>query len=309
MVNGDGCSNVCTPEIAPVCNNLTIAPTSVTNGGTVTYTCSGTNATSYSIIARNPDGTILTSSTSAAGSLTIPVTPTGNYTVSCFINGQVSTPTSCQKTVTNTTITEPICTNLSVTPTSVTNGGIVTYTCSGNNVTNYSVVFSKPDGTVLQSFATQGGSVTIPATPTGAYTAKCYVNGQTTTPAACQKTVTNTTVAQPVCTGLTLTPQTLTNGGNVTYSCTGNNTTSYSVVFTRPDGSIIQSYSSPTGAITIPATPTGIYTARCYVNGQTSTPSECIKSVTVTPNQTNPQIQVVKDDNDNHDDSQFLQDG
>lgn len=39
------------------------------------------------------------------------------------------------------------------------------------------------------------------------------------------------------------------------------------------------------------------------------TSSSCQKTVTITPNQTYPQIQVVKDDNDNHDDSQFLQNG
>ena len=368
------------------CNNLTVTPTSVTNGGTVTYTCSGTNATSYSIVAKRPDGTTLTSSTSAAGSIILPATPLGTYTVSCYVNGQVSTPTSCTKTVTNNTVNEPVCTDLSITPTSVTNGGNVTYTCNGNNVSSYSVVFTRPDGTILQSFATQGGTVTIPATPTGTYTAKCFVNGQTTTPSACQKTVTNNTVNEPVCTDLSITPTSVTNGGNVTYTCNGNNVSSYSVVFTRPDGTILQSFATQGGTVTIPATPTGTYTAKCFVNGQTTTPSACQKTVsnstynsptcdnlsistsgttvnyscsgsggitnysiyqngnlisgnssgsvnvgygthtfscyvnssitsascqkTVTINNNpQPQIQVVKDDNDNHDDSQFLQNG
>lgn len=32
MNSGDGCSNVCQPEVTPVCNNLTVTPTSVVNG-------------------------------------------------------------------------------------------------------------------------------------------------------------------------------------------------------------------------------------------------------------------------------------
>ena len=215
--NGNStCTSTCQTPVA-VCNNISVTPISVTNGGTVAYTCSGTNATSYSIIAKRPDGTTLTSSTSAAGSIILPATPTGNYTVSCYVNGQVTTPTSCEKTVTNTTVNEPVCTDLSITPTSVTNGGNVTYTCSGNNVSSYSVVFTRPDGSVLQSFATQGGSVTIPATPTGTYTAKCFVNGQTTTPSACQKTVINNTYNSPTCDNLSIS----TSGTTVNYSCSG----------------------------------------------------------------------------------------
>jgi hypothetical protein len=64
--NGTGtCTSTCQNQVAS-CTNLSVAPTSVTNGGTVTYTCAGNNATSYSIVAKRPDGTTLTSSTSAA---------------------------------------------------------------------------------------------------------------------------------------------------------------------------------------------------------------------------------------------------
>lgn len=198
--NGTGtCTSTCQNQVAS-CTNLSVTPTSVTNGGTVTYTCTGNNATSYSIVAKRPDGTTLTSSTSAAGSIILPATPTGTYTVSCYVNGQVTTPASCEKTVTNNTTVTPVCTGLSVSPTSLTDGGNVGYTCTGTNVSSYSVVFSKPDGTTLQSFSTATGTATIPATPTGTYTARCYVNGQTTTPAICEKTITNngTTVTPAV---------------------------------------------------------------------------------------------------------------
>ena len=522
MNSGDGCSSVCQPEVTPICNNLTVTPTSVVNGGSITYTCTGTNVSSYSIIARDPNNNIIASSTSAAGGLILPASPLGTYNISCFVNGQVSTPASCQKTVTNTTVVEPVCTNLTVTPTSVVNGGNVTYTCSGNNVTSWSIQFSRPDGSIFQTLTTPTGSVTIPSSPTGIYTAKCFVNGQTSTPEVCQKTVTNTpnptpqididkrdansadldgsigndtqtvtsgtaavfkirvtnngtedlrnlvlsdamapncagnvtlpstfpgtwsnwahggsgnntdnilqvgewfeytcnrtnttapytntatvnatgvtsgipvddtdptpvlvTTPDAICTNLTVTPTSVVNGGNVTYTCSGNNVTSWSIQFSRPDGSIFQTLTTPTGSVTIPSSPTGIYTAKCFVNGQTSTPEVCQKTVTntttttptcdnltvsttgttvnyactgtnatsyrITQNgtqigtgssgsvnvgygtftfvcyvndsitssacqktvttTTNPVIQVIKDDNDNHDDRQFLQTG
>lgn len=279
MNSGDGCSNTCQTEVTPVCNNLTVTPTSVTNGGTVTYTCSGTNATSYSIIAKKPDGSTLTSSTSAAGSIILPISPAGTYTISCYINGQVSTPAACEKTVTNTVVNEAVCTGLTISPTSVTNGGNVTYTCTGNNTTSYSVVLTRPDGTTVQSLTSSTGTLTVPASPSGVYTASCYVNGQTTTPTVCQKTVTNTVINEAVCTDLSVTPTSLTNGGNVTYTCSGNNVSSYSVVFTKPDGTVFQSLTTASGSVTVPASPTGSYIAKCYVNGQTATPSACQKTV------------------------------
>jgi cysteine-rich repeat protein len=279
MTNGDGCSNTCIPEVAPVCTGLTVTPTSVTNGGSVTYTCAGTNTTSYSIVVTKPDGSTLTSFTSPTGTIIVPATPTGTYTAKCFVNGQTTTPTVCQKTFTNNTVVTPVCTGLSVTPTSVTNGGQVTYTCTGDNVSSYSVVFSRPDGSILQTLATSNGSVTIPATPVGTYTAKCFVNGQTTTPAICEKTIPNNTVVTPMCDYLSVSTSSVTNGGNVTYTCSGTNTSSYSVVFTNPNGSILQTLTTSTGLVTIPSSPVGTYTARCYVNGQSSTPTSCEKTI------------------------------
>jgi hypothetical protein len=144
--NGTGtCSSTCQNQTVAACTNLAVTPTSVTNGGSVTYTCTGTNATSYSIIAKKPDGTTLISSTSAAGSIILPTSPAGTYTISCYINGQVSTPAACEKTVTNTVVNEAVCTGLTISPTSVTNGGNITYTCTGNNTTSYSVVLTRPD--------------------------------------------------------------------------------------------------------------------------------------------------------------------
>ena len=294
MNSGDGCSNICQPESPALCTNLSVTPTSVVNGGNVTYTCMGVNVSSYSVQFTRPDGSILQTLPTQNGSVTIPATPTGTYTARCFVNGQSTTPASCQKTVENTTVT-PICNNLTVTPTGVVNGGSVTYTCSGTNVSSYSIIARSPDGSIFASQTGAAGSIIVPASPLGTYSISCFVNGQVSTPASCQKTVTNTTVAEPVCTNLTVTPTSVVNGGNVTYTCTGNNVTSWSIQFSRPDGSIFQTLTTPTGSATIPATPTGTYTAKCFVNGQTTTPASCQKTVTNTPNPT-PQIDIDKRD-------------
>ncbi len=78
-------------------------------------------------------------------------------------------------------------------------------------MTSYSVVIKKPDGTTLTNVPTpafsEGAyptinlSAAIPATPTGTYTLNCYVNGQTTTPAACTKTITNQAPTVTSCVG------------------------------------------------------------------------------------------------------------
>ncbi len=91
------------------------------------------------------------------------------------------------------TETTSACTSLSVSPASakLTGGGTVTLTCAGSGtITSYSIVVKKPDGTTLTTLTNASGTATIPATPTGQYTAQCFINGQTTTPAACQKSIT-----------------------------------------------------------------------------------------------------------------------
>lgn len=286
--NGTGtCSSTCQNQVAS-CTNLSVSATSVTNGGNVTYTCTGNNVNSYSITLKRQNGTTLQTLTSASGTLTIPATPNETYTAACFVNGQTTTPAACQKTITNNTTSEPVCTNLSVSPTSVTNGGSVTYTCTGNNVTSYSIIAKNPDGTTLASSASPAGSITIPANTVGDYNISCFVNGQITTPASCQKTVTNTTQTTPVCNNLSVSTTSVTNGGNVTYTCSGTNASSYSIQLTNPNNDTIQTFTTATGSLTIPAAPTGTYTARCFINGQTSTPSACVKTISNTTVTENP---------------------
>ncbi len=102
MNSGDGCSNICQTEVTPVCTNLSVTPTATENGGTITYTCTGTNATSYSLVVKNSSGTTIETRSSATGTFTIPASPAATYTASCYINGQTTTPAACTKTITNT---------------------------------------------------------------------------------------------------------------------------------------------------------------------------------------------------------------
>ena len=83
-----------------LCNSLTVSPSSLTNGGTFTYSCSGTNTTSYSITMKDPNGK-LSSFNTPTGTITIPASLAGTYAVSCFVNNQTTTPASCQQSVTN----------------------------------------------------------------------------------------------------------------------------------------------------------------------------------------------------------------
>lgn len=98
-----------------------------------------------------------------------------------------------------------VCEDLAVTPNIVPGGGNVTYTCQSNmdilcildpgfcKPKTYSVIIKKPDGAVLQTYTTATGYFTIPSSPTGTYTAECFVNGQTTTVDSCKKTITVST--------------------------------------------------------------------------------------------------------------------
>ena len=365
MVSGDGCSNICEKETPPaasaVCNNLTVTPTSVSNNGSITYTCTGTNVTSYSIIAKKPDGTVFASHTSATGTITIPANPAGTYSVSCFVNGQVTTPASCQKTVVNTTTTpEAICTNLTVTPTSFVSGGNVTYTCTGNNVTSWSVEFAKPGGDIFQRLTTSTGSVTIPASPLGTYTAKCFINGQTSTPAACQKTVENTASPTPKINidKRDANPNDLDgNIGNDTQTVTSGTPAIFKIRVTNNGTEdlkniVLSDAAAPScaGNVTLPSTYPGTWsnfaqggsgnhsdgllqvgewfeytcdrgnTTAGYTNSATVSATGVTSGIPVNATDTTPvlipgtttptpQIEVIKDDNDNHDDMQYLTNG
>ena len=307
MNNGDGCNNVCQPEVVNLtCDNLSITPATLTqSGGTITATCDGTNETQYKFILKQGATVVNTIGYQNSNQTTFSIPAnTGTsgkpYSVECQVknaNESDKTSAACMKSLT-VPGTEPICLNLSVTPTSVTSGGNITYSCSANNATSYSVVVKNPDNSTFQSFTSETGSFTVPANPAGSYSVACYINGQTSTPSSCQKTVTNTVPESPLCTNLSVTK----NGTSVDYSCTGSGPiTSYTI---QKNGTTVSNNAS--GSIYLGY---GTHTLKCFVNNTISS-SACEKTVTIDrPNEPEPRIEVIKDDDDNHDDRQDLEVG
>lgn len=208
QANGDGCSATCQTEVVqpPICTGLTIAPATLTSsGGTITATCSGTNVSQYKLVLKEGSTVINTIDyqNSNVGIFTLPWNTTAaskNYSVQCFVKSGTTTDITdnnlCLKTL-SVPGTNPQCESLTITPTSLTNGGTVNFNCTGiNNPTSFEVIFKNPNNSVMQIFTTSSGSITIPATPLGTYTAECRVNGQALL-AACTKQLSNTTVNVP----------------------------------------------------------------------------------------------------------------
>ncbi len=90
-------------------------------------------------------------------------------------------------------------------------------------------------------------------------------------------------------------------GNMVSYSCEATNANSYSI---RLNGNQINTSASGTVPITY-----GTHTLSCFINGSSTTAQSCQTTITLNPNQVPPQIQVIKDDNDNRDDQQQINAG
>ena len=85
------------PTGSSACTNLTASPTSARNSLTSTLTCTGSGATSYLLEVRNSSNSVVFSSTNASDSVTLNTRDT--YTASCFVNGETTTPSTCQQTL------------------------------------------------------------------------------------------------------------------------------------------------------------------------------------------------------------------
>lgn len=118
----NGCSDGACRPAAPIdtCEDLAVTPETTTGGGTINYTCQATNdllcvldptfcrPKTYSIVLKDPTGTIVQTLATPNGSLTTPATPIGSYTAECFINGQTTTINACKKTITNQVQSLPV---------------------------------------------------------------------------------------------------------------------------------------------------------------------------------------------------------
>jgi len=166
--NGDGCSNTCIDEPDPVCNNLSLSPTTMTNlGGNITATCSASNATGYKFLLKRGTSVIETRNylTSPTATFTLPGNTSTNalgYTVECYVQGggkSEITSASCDGSIV-VPETPAVCNTLTLSHTTVQTNVPVMYTCSATNATSYTikrgseVISSLPEGTM--NFSTPG---------------------------------------------------------------------------------------------------------------------------------------------------------
>lgn len=129
MTNGDSCSSTCQTVSTPTlsCNNLTLAPTTLTkDGGTITATCTASNATNYKFVLKQGATIIETKpyQTSNQATFDLDANTTSNdknYTVECFVKNTTqtndTTGPNCNKSITvpKTVVETPaVCNSLTI---------------------------------------------------------------------------------------------------------------------------------------------------------------------------------------------------
>jgi hypothetical protein len=247
MTNGDGCSNTCTDEPDPVCNNLTLSPTTLTNnGGNITATCTASNATGYKFILKQGNTVIQTRDyiNTSTATFALPANSTASargYTVDCYVrnaNETDITSASCNESIiVPGTVPEPdpVCNNLTLSPTTLTNnGGNITATCTATNATAYKFILKRGTN-VIQTrnyLNTSTATLTLPANSAInalGYTVECYVQGggeTDITSASCTESII-VPETPAVCNNLTLSQSTAQINTPINYICNATNATSY----------------------------------------------------------------------------------
>lgn len=112
----NGCNDgACKPAdpVAEVCEDLAVTPSMTQGGGNVSYTCQWNTdilcvldpafckPKTYSVILKDPTGTVIKTITTETGTFILPATPLGTYSVECFVNNQTTTTDACKKPITN----------------------------------------------------------------------------------------------------------------------------------------------------------------------------------------------------------------
>ena len=87
-------------------------------------------------------------------------------------------------------------------------------------------------------------------------------------------------VTVPNCLSLTATPSSAQSTLTSNLACTGSGATSYKIEVKNSAGTVIQTLNSGTGSVTL--SNIGDYTASCYINNRTTTPSVCQQALSVT---------------------------
>jgi hypothetical protein len=185
-----------------------------------------------------------------------------------------------QNTCTPITVSQPAtCNQLQVNPTNVTLGNTANIVCNATNTSTYKLVATR-NGQEIASAPVSSIGYVFPTA--GTYEVSCFVDNQTVTPAACKQTVVVTPPVvnpNPVCTGLSVTPSTGSAPVTSALSCTGTNVSNYKIDIKNSAGAVVNTINNNTGNYTFPAH--GNYTASCFVNNQTTTPSICTKSISL----------------------------
>jgi len=89
--------------VEAVCTGLEVDKTSGDVDFVSNFTCTGTNVNTYTIVVRDADGTVLTTINSNVGQYNF--TEAWNYTASCYMDGEDTTASVCEKPI---VATDPI---------------------------------------------------------------------------------------------------------------------------------------------------------------------------------------------------------
>jgi hypothetical protein len=97
----NGCTDgACNKNPVGSCTNLLVAELNSFNR-TVPIKCEGDDVKYSDIVVEYPDWTLFDTFPWLNVTVTLPNSPKGNYIVKCYVNGQTTTTSSCQKIITN----------------------------------------------------------------------------------------------------------------------------------------------------------------------------------------------------------------
>jgi len=84
-------------EVNLSCDTFTATPNSGRNSLTTTLNCSGTNVSTYKIVVKDRNWSVVNTINNASGNVTL--NTVWNYTASCLINGQTTTVPKCEQSL------------------------------------------------------------------------------------------------------------------------------------------------------------------------------------------------------------------
>jgi hypothetical protein len=285
---------------SPSTTQVSVAPTSVTQGMTVTYsaTVSPTigSGTPTGTVAFSTGGTALCTAplVSGSGSCTASNAPAGTDTITGNYSGDSTYSISSSSTGLTVIALPPSTTQVSVAPTSVIHGATVTYSAtvspaSGSGTPTGTVAFST-GGTVLckATLVSGSGSCTASNAPVGTDTITGNYSGDSTYSASSSSTGLTVSAPPPSTTHVSVAPTSVSHGATVTYSATvsptsGSGTPTGTVSFSTGGTALCTAHlASGSGSCTASNAPVGTDTVTGAYSGESSySPSSSSTSLTV----------------------------